>query len=70
MPLNPLLSEKITDESRKNFSEFLNQTGVVWYDYEYLFGEEYFADTHHMWSIHGRDNFSPFMADLIIQELS
>ena len=70
MPLNPLLSEKITDESRKNFSEFLNQTGVVWYDYEYLFGEEYFADTHHMWSIHGRDNFSPFMADLIIQEMS
>ena len=70
MPINPLLSEKITDESRQNFFDVLNQTGAKWYDLEFLYDEEYFADSHHMWSVYGRDYFSPVMADLIIQEMS
>ena len=69
MPLHPLCSEKITDESRKNFFDLLNQTEANWYDYEYALDGEYFRDTHHM-SYYGAHLFAPLMADLIIQELT
>ena len=69
MPLNPLTSEKITDESRNNFYDLLNETGAKWYDMEKDYDEEYFWDSHHM-NYEGALEFSPVMADLIIQELS
>lgn len=69
MPLHPLVSEEITDESRQNFYDLLNETGAKWYDYEFLLDGEYFSDTHHM-TFDGALEFAPVMADLIIQEMS
>jgi len=69
MPLHPLVSEEITDESRQNFYDLLNETGAKWYDYEFLLEGEYFRDTHHM-TFDGALEFAPVMADLIIQEMS
>lgn len=69
MPLHPFVSEEITDESRQNFYDLLNETGANWYDYEYLLDGIYFRDTHHM-TFDGALEFAPVMADLIIQEMS
>lgn len=69
MPLHPLVSEKITDESRQNFYDLLNQTGAVWYDFEMAYNDEFFQDSHHA-SKYGGMIFAPVMADLIIQEMS
>ena len=68
MPLHPLFSEKITDESRKNFFTLLNETGAKWYDMEYAYDAEYFRDSHHA-SLEGGTFFSRDMADLIITEV-
>ena len=68
MPLHPLLSEKITDESRANYYDLLNETGAVWYDFEHILDEDDFRDTHH--AIHsGALKFAPRMADLIIEQV-
>ena len=68
-PLHPLYSDKITDESRKNYFKVLNETNVTYYDYEKLFGDECFHDSHHLsWT--GNLAYAPYMADLIIQELT
>ena len=69
MPLHPLVSDEITDESRQNFYDLLDETGANWYDYEFLLEGEYFRDTHHM-TYDGALAFAPVMADLIIQEMS
>ena len=68
-PLHPLYSEKITSESRENYYNIFNDSGVVWYDFETIFGDEYFRDSHHL-SWNGSLMFAPIMVDLIIQELS
>lgn len=68
MPLHPLTSEKITNESRRNFSDLLNETGAKWYDMEFGCGDEYFFDSHHM-TFYGATQFAPRMADLIIEEV-
>lgn len=70
MPLHPLTSEKITNESRQNFYNLLNQTGAVWYDMEYDYGDEFFRDSHHAMFETGTPVFSSRMVDLIIQEMS
>ena len=69
MPLHPLFSEKVTDESRQNFFDLLNQTGAKWFDMEKDYGDEFFRDSHHAMFEEGALVFSPRMADLIIQEL-
>lgn len=69
MPLHPLVSERITDGSRQNFYDLLNQTGAVWYDFERAYDDDFFQDSHHA-SKYGGMIFAPVMADLIIQELS
>lgn len=68
MPIHPLFSEKITDESRQNFFDLLNQTGAVWYDMERNYGDEFFRDSHHA-SFYGAHQFAPVMADLIIEQV-
>ncbi|HJJ41694.1 MAG TPA: hypothetical protein O0W90_00055, partial [Methanocorpusculum sp.] len=68
MPIHPLFSEKITDESRQNFFDLLNQTGAVWYDMERDYGDEFFYDSHHA-SFYGAHQFAPVMADLIIEQV-
>lgn len=69
MPLHPITSSYITDDSRQNMYDLLNQTGAIWYDMERDYGREFFKDNHHA-SNYGALLFAPRMADLIIQELS
>ena len=68
MPLRPMLSEKITDESRANFYDLLNRTGVEWYDLERDYDDEWFIDPIHA-SFDGALKFAPRMADLIIEQV-
>ena len=70
MPIHPAYSEKISDESRQNFHNLLDQTGVKWYDMEFLYGDEFFRDYIHSLFETGALVFAPVMADLIIQEMS
>lgn len=68
MPLNPFTSEKITNESRQNYYDLLNEAGVNWYEMEYGYGDEYFFDSHHM-TFAGATEFAPRIANVIIQEV-
>jgi hypothetical protein len=68
LPINPLLSDVINATTRKNFSEFLNSTGVPWYDFEQEYPSAYFTDTGHMNSA-GRDHFSSQLAKLIASNI-
>ena len=68
MPLDPLYSSAINESSRDNLTNFLNSTGVPWYDYEYDYPTEYFVDTIHM-NVAGRTNFSPKVATIIVENL-
>lgn len=68
MPLHPLVSEKITNESRQNFFDLLNQTGVKWYDYEHAMESKYFRDTHHL-NFNGTLEFAPIITDMINKEV-
>jgi hypothetical protein len=61
MPVNPLLFDVINESSRKNLSNFLNSTGVPWYNYEQEYSSEYFTDTGHL-NAAGRTDFSPKIA--------
>ena len=69
MPIHPLLSEKITDESRENYFAILDTLDVKVIDMERDYGDEHFWDLiHTTWD--GALDFSDKMADLIIQEMS
>ena len=68
MPLHPLLSDRITDESRVNFYELLNETGADWYDFERNYDGDYFVDGVHA-NFDGALKFAPRMADLIIEQV-
>ncbi|WP_042705977.1 hypothetical protein [Methanomicrobium mobile] len=68
MPLHPLLSERITDESRANYYDLLNETGAVWYDFEHCLDEDSFSDSHHVIHI-GALKLAPRIADLIIEQV-
>lgn len=68
LPIHPLISKKITDKSRQNFSDFLNQTGATWIDMETLYDEEHFRDeVHSTWN--GSQDFSKVMVNIIIKEV-
>jgi lysophospholipase L1-like esterase len=64
MPTNPYYSDRITESSRQNFSAFLNETGIPWYDYEREYPSAFFIDEGHMNSA-GRADFSQKLAELI-----
>jgi hypothetical protein len=68
MPINPLQSASINEKSRSNLSNFLNSTGVQWYDYEQEYGSDYFIDLLHM-NAAGRNDFSPKVAELLADNL-
>ena len=68
MPLHPLLSERITDESRANFYDLLNETGAEWYDFERDYDGDCFRDGVHA-NFDGALKFAPRMADLIIEQV-
>lgn len=69
MPIHPELSKVVSDESRNNYFNLLNQTGVAWYDYENYFNGDAFVDIHHV-TFDSAKSFSSVFADLIIQELT
>lgn len=69
MPINPLLSEKISSDSYKNYYSLLNETEVTWYDLDGSISSDYFFDEVHM-TFDGALAFAPIMADFIIQEMS
>lgn len=70
MPIHPYLSESISDESRNNFQKIMDVYGDLYYDYEHQFAEyKYFSDSYHL-SYIGTLEFSPIIADIIIQEMS
>jgi hypothetical protein len=69
MPLHPLFPDKITSESRQHYFDTFNETGAVWYDMEMALNDDrYFFDSHHA-TLDGAMEFSPRMAELIIQEV-
>lgn len=72
MPIHPETSYDISDESRQIFFDFLDTTGVKWYDYEYACQDDdyWYKDGYHMAPVTGAGLFAPVMADLIIQEMS
>lgn len=69
MPLHPLISEHVTEESRENFFSLLDSTGAIWYDYEFSCPENYYwsYDGHHINPDVGAKMFAPQMAELIIE---
>ncbi len=64
MPLNPLLSAKISNETRKSYFNFLNSTGVKYYDFERSFSDKYFADLVHLNSA-GRKCFTELLCPIV-----
>ena len=69
MPLHPLISEHVTEESRENFFELLESTGALWYDYEFACPDDeyWYKDGHHIAPETGAEMFAPQMAELIIE---
>lgn len=67
-PINPIMADEISSESRQNFHDFLKSTGAVWYDMEYAIPSEYFIDVYHLGE-EGCLMFSPMLADIIAQEV-
>ena len=70
MPLHPLMSEKVSEDSRQNLLSLLNTTDATVIDMENMYGDNHFFDTHHTTYPDGTLEFSRELADIIIQELS
>jgi len=68
LPINPMISEVMNQSSRDNLSNFLNSTGVPWYDYEREYPSEYFIDTAHL-NVAGRTDFSRKVATVVADNL-
>lgn len=66
MPLNPLLSDKISNDTRRNYFSYLNLTKSSYYDYERRYGPQCFSDLTHL-NYLGRKAFSEDMAKLITE---
>lgn len=64
MPLNPLLSLKITNDTRNNYFNFLNSTEVEYYDFETSCSRECFADLTHLNSV-GRNYFTELLCNIV-----
>ncbi len=64
MPLNSLLSAKISNDTRKNYFNFLNYTGVKYYDFETSCSDEYFADLTHLNNA-GRKHFTELLCPIV-----
>jgi hypothetical protein len=68
MPLSPDYSKTINESTRKNFSDFINMTGVPWYDYEREYTSGYFTDLTHL-NVAGRNDFSQDLAEIITNNI-
>jgi hypothetical protein len=66
MPLNPLLSDMITDETRYNYATFLNVTRVPYYDLESNYSSLCFSDLTHL-NEAGKRRFSEDIGGIILK---
>jgi hypothetical protein len=64
MPLHPLMSAKISNETRKDYFNFMRSTGVRYYDFETAFSSEYFADLTHL-NKAGRKHFTELLCPIV-----
>ena len=64
MPLSPVLSQKISEDTRRNYFSFLNSTGCDYYDYESRYPSQSFSDLTHL-NFRGRKEFSEDVAKII-----
>jgi len=64
MPISPYYSNNINESTRHNFFNFLNITGVPWFDFEREYSPDFFTDKEHM-NVAGRTDFSPKLAAII-----
>jgi hypothetical protein len=64
MPLNPVLSGKISEDTRRNYFSYLNSTHLNYYDYERRYPSQCFSDLTHL-NFLGRKAFSEDMARII-----
>ncbi len=69
MPITPEYSNVFNESTRYNFANFLNSTGVPWYDYEREYPSEYFVDNWHM-NVAGRTAFSSKVAEILVNHLT
>lgn len=69
MPLHPITSAKITDNTRNNYFTLLNDTGASIYDLEHIFENDDFTDSHHI-SWKGAVKIEPYFTQIILQELN
>ena len=68
MPINPLLSEQISNSSYSNYFSLINETNVTHYDLDGFGSPDDFFDEIHM-TYDGALKFAPRMADLIIEQV-
>jgi hypothetical protein len=66
--MNSYYSDRIKESSRHNFSVFLNETGIPWYNYEREYPSAFFIDEGHMNSA-GRTDFSSKVAAIIADNI-
>jgi hypothetical protein len=64
MPLNPVLSQKISEDTRLNYFSFLSSTDSNYYDFERRYPSQCFSDLTHL-NFLGRKEFSEDMARMI-----
>ena len=68
MPINPLLSEQISNSSYSNYFDLINGINVDYYDLDGCYSPEDFFDEVHM-TYDGAIKFAPRVADLIIEQV-
>jgi len=66
MPLDPLRSKTIPEDTRINHNNFIKSTDIIYYDIEYEYSSEEFNDLVHL-NKYGKARFSDMMTDIIIE---
>jgi hypothetical protein len=69
MPIDPCYSNNINEATRQNYFNFLNITGVPWFDYEREYPSDFFVDNEHM-NVAGRTYFSSKVAAILADYLN
>jgi len=69
MPEHSILNENTPAVSETNLRNYVDNTGLSWYDLDEMYGDEIMADlTHVHWD--GAVTLAPVWADIVIQEMS
>ena len=69
MPMETLRVETITNETKANYFDFLNSSGVRYYNFENTYPDSDFFDLVHL-NKYGKSRFSSDMPAFILQELN